>query len=138
MRYWTQDNCDLVYGSARAAGLDLKALRIDPVKGIIHTGVHVEIPEGLFGLLVPRSSTGMKKGLRLRNTVGIIDADYRGELMIAYDQDSLKCNAYDLEGERVAQLLIMPYHPCDLERVDQIDTLEDTVRGEGGFGSTGT
>ncbi|MBP2015033.1 dUTP diphosphatase [Anaerococcus degeneri] len=99
----------------------------------IHTGVYVEIPEGYFGAVYPRSSTGVKKHLMLANTVGIIDSDYRGELMIFFynygEEEQIIEN-----GDRLAQLVIQPYMQCEIQKVDD---LADSERGEGGFGSTG-
>lgn len=118
------------------AGLDLRTdrqviLRRDGYE-TIHTGVWVEIPAGNFGLIVPRSGLG-SRGFILRNTVGIIDSDYRGELMLMATNkgsDAIVLNKY----ERVAQLVIIPYTKVDLEIVDELD---DTVRGKKGFGSSG-
>lgn len=99
----------------------------------IHTGVHVEIPEGYFGAVYPRSSTGVKKHLMLANTVGIIDSDYRGELMIFFYNYGEKDQTIE-NGDRLAQLVIQPYMKCEIKKVDE---LADSERGEGGFGSTG-
>ena len=119
------------------AGLDIRSIKQVVVMrdrdSDLHTGLYVEIPPGHFGLIVPRSGLG-SKGLRLRNTVGIIDSDYRGEIMLMAKNkghDTIVINKY----ERIAQLVIIPYTYVDLEVVD---SLEDTVRGENGFGSTGT
>ena len=136
MKYYSKGG-DLIYGSPRAAGIDLQCIGLDKDAGILYTGAHFEIPLGLFGMLVPRSGLGMKQSLALRNTIGIIDADYRGEVMIAYDQDKLKCAPEDLIGDRVAQLIILPYHPVALDRVTDLAELESTDRGDGAFGSTG-
>ena len=100
--------------------------------GTVHTGVRVEIPEGFVGLIVPRSSTG-KLGLRLSNTVGVIDSGYRGEIMCKL----LNCTDFDItvkQSQGVVQLLIVPYVHMDFRRVDKVS---ETERGEGGFGSTG-
>lgn len=99
----------------------------------INTGLKLEIPQGFFGAVYPRSSTGVKKHLMLANTVGVIDSDYRGEIMIfmynyGKGPQSIK------KGDRIAQLVIQPYEKCELIKVDN---LEETDRGEGGFGSTG-
>jgi len=92
----------------------------------------VEIPKGYMGLLVPRSSMS-KTPLRCANSVGIIDADYRGELSIAYE--NVSCNDYTIfRGDRIAQLIIVPVVMVDVVEVDE---LSKTERGVGGYGSTG-
>lgn len=116
------------------AGIDLVAM--EPIKmsagqnKMIGTGLRVAIPEGFVGLVVPRSSTG-KAGFALANTMGIIDAGYRGEVKLAVKPTA---NIDFAAGSRVAQLVVIP---CLLERRVVLD-LDDTSRGEGGFGSTGT
>lgn len=99
----------------------------------INTDLRLEIPEGFFGAVYPRSSTGVKRHLMLANTVGIIDSDYRGEIMIfMYNYGN---NPQVIKkGDRIAQLVIQPYERCELIKVD---SLEETDRGESGFGSTG-
>lgn len=100
---------------------------------MIHTGVHIGLPEGWVAYIVPRSSTGTKTPLRLSNSVGVIDAGYRGELCVLYD------NISDMDytitaGDRIAQLIVMPsYH----FKANIVETLDETERGEGGFGSSG-
>lgn len=127
------------YATEHSAGIDLYCksegdIIIKSKETVkINTGVYVEIPEGYFGAVYPRSSTGVKKHLMLANTIGIIDSDYRGELMIFfynYGQEDQKIE----NGDRLAQLVIQPYMRCKIEKVDE---LADSVRGEGGFGSTG-
>ena len=126
------------YATEHSAGIDLycksdKDIIIKAKETVkIHTGIFVEIPEGYFGAVYPRSSTGVKKHLMLANTVGVIDSDYRGELMIFfynYGEEQVIEN-----GDRLAQLVIQPYLSCDIEKVDE---LSDSERGDGGFGSTG-
>ena len=99
----------------------------------INTGLKLEIPQGFFGAVYPRSSTGVKKHLMLANTVGVIDSDYRGEIMI-FMYNYGKSPQSIKKGDRIAQLVIQPYEKCELIKVDN---LEETDRGEGGFGSTG-
>lgn len=99
----------------------------------INTGLKLEIPQGFFGAVYPRSSTGVKKHLMLANTVGVIDSDYRGEIMIFMYNYGKSPQAIK-KGDRIAQLVIQPYERCELIKVDN---LEETDRGEGGFGSTG-
>lgn len=127
LRY-VSDSEDLTQGSANAAGLDLYVYSIEG--DMIGTGIRCAIPEGWVGMVVPRSSLGLK-GFRLRNTVGIIDSDYRGEIKLAFE-------GYTPEpGDRVAQLVLVPHWIGQVERMSSIDDLDETDRGEGGFGSTG-
>lgn len=129
-----------VYGSENAAGADLYALcehtiRIAPHDtAIVHTGLAAEIPEGYVGLIYARSGLATKKGLAPANKVGVIDSDYRGEIRIALHNHSRYEQSIE-PFERVAQLVIMPYVFAQFEETDE---LSDTVRGEGGFGSTGS
>lgn len=127
-------------GSLSAAGCDLYAclnkeeLRIAPgMTEKIRTGICIEIPEGYVGLIYARSGLATKRGLRPANCVGVIDSDYRGELIVALHNDTL-LNQMIENGERVAQLVITPYLPVDFEEVNE---LNDTDRGVSGFGSTG-
>lgn len=127
------------YGTASAAGADLYALpEGDTVIAagetkIIHTGIAVEIPEGYMGLIFARSGLATKCGLAPANKVGVIDADYRGELMVAlYNQSGAEQTV--AAGERIAQLIITPFLAVNFEECDE---LSDTERGVGGFGSTG-
>lgn len=123
-------------GSNDAAGLDLYCpfhikVPADSQKKI-PLGIAVEIPKSHMGLLVPRSSM-CKTPLRCANSVGIIDADYRGELSIAYE--NVSCNDYTIfRGDRIAQLIIVPIAVVDVE---EAQTLSETERGDGGYGSTG-
>ena len=128
------------YGSAGAAGADLYAatsydIIIEPGQTVkIGTGLAMELPEGTAGLILPRSGLASKKGLAPINTPGLIDCDYRGEFIVALHNHSDIPQKIEA-GERIAQLMIIPYIRCDFNRVDELDT---TKRGEGGFGSTGT
>ena len=127
LRY-VSDFAELTQGSANAAGLDLHVYSIEG--DMIGTGIRTAIPTGWVGLVVPRSSLGLK-GFRLRNTLGVIDSDYRGEIKLAFE-------GYTPElGERVAQLVLVPHYVGAVERMVSIDDLDATERGEGGFGSTG-
>lgn len=128
------------YGSEYAAGADLYAcmdapVTIEPGQTVmIHTGLAMEIPAGYAGLIYARSGLASKKGLAPANKVGVVDPDYRGEFMVALHNHSLTAAAVE-PGERIAQLVITPYITADFNPVDE---LTDTVRGAGGFGSTGT
>jgi len=122
------------YAKHGDAGMDLYSVRIDKDKyqnDVHYTGLAIEIPEGYVGLLFPRSSIS-KTSCALRNAVGVIDSGYRGEIMVKFGcMSNLDCYRV---GDRVAQLIIMPYPQIELEEVEE---LSDTDRGDGGFGSTG-
>lgn len=127
------------YGSDFAAGADFYACEGGEVTiaagetRLIHTGIAMEIPEGLVGLVYARSGLASKRGLAPANKVGVIDSDYRGEVMVALHNHS---NAPQTiaDGERIAQIVFAPYYTAEFQIVDE---LGDTARGEGGFGSTG-
>ena len=127
------------YGSEYSAGADLYAILDEGLEilphttSFIHTGISIEIPEGYCGLIFARSSMGAKRGLAPANKVGVIDADYRGEVMVALHNHSDSIATVE-PGERVAQLAIVPFLKAEFEVADE---LSDTVRGVGGFGSTG-
>lgn len=127
-------------GSKNAAGLDLYAyieegdIIVEPFTTVkINTGIAVEIPDGYFGGVYARSGLATKQGLRPSNCVGIIDSDYRGEVMVALYNDSDKPRTV-VNGDRIAQLIIQPYLNAE---IDIVDELSETDRGNGGFGSTG-
>ena len=128
------------YGSPFSAGADLYAceeapVTIEPGKFVlIHTGLSFEIPEGFAGLIFARSGLATKRGLAPANKVGVIDADYRGEVMVSLFNQSGVPQTVE-PGERVAQMVITPFLKADFTVSDE---LSDTVRGAGGFGSTGT
>lgn len=127
------------YGSRFSAGADIYALceadiTIAPGASVlIHTGLSFEIPAGFVGLVYARSGLASKKGLAPANKVGVIDSDYRGELMVAlYNHGDTAQTISD--GDRIAQLVIAPYLTAEFT---EADSLGDTQRGNGGFGSTG-
>ena len=127
------------YGTEYSAGADLynlnEAVTIPShATVLIHTGISVEIPEGYAGLIYARSGLASKRGLAPANKVGVIDADYRGEVMVALHNHS-DADAVVEAGERVAQLVVTPFLKVEYQLADE---LSDTVRGAGGFGSTGT
>jgi len=99
-----------------------------------HTGIAMEIPKGYVGLVFARSGIGVKRGLKPRNCVGVIDSNYRGEIMVCLHNDT-SATAYVEVGERIAQIVIVPYYKYELNLVDE---LSDTDRGENGWGSSGT
>ncbi len=127
------------YGTEFAAGCDLYACMDEDVTimphetAFIKTGLALEIPVGYAGLIYARSGLACKSGLAPANKVGVIDADYRGEIMVALHNHTNEAKTVGV-GERVAQLVITPYIVAAFNEVDE---LNDTVRGAGGFGSTG-
>ena len=128
------------YGSEYSAGADLYALLEEDCVILpnetkrIPTGLSMEIPEGYAGLIYARSGLATKKGLAPANKVGVVDADYRGEVMVALHNHSTIPQTV-APGERIAQLVVTPF--LKAEYFEQ-DTLSETVRGEDGFGSTGS
>lgn len=128
------------YGTEFSAGADIYALLDEPVTinpgetVFIHTGIAIAIPEGLVGLNFARSGMAAKRGLAPANKVGVIDSDYRGEVMVALHNHGKDPQTVE-HGDRVAQMVFVPYYTADFVEVDELDA---TVRGEGGFGSTGT
>ena len=127
------------YGSEFSAGADLYAVLDDEIvlkpgeTVLVRTGIAMEIPIGYAGLIYARSGLATKMGLAPANKVGVIDADYRGEIMVSlYNQSS--SNRTISNGERIAQLVITPFYKASFE---EVSTLSETVRGAGGFGSTG-
>jgi len=127
------------YGSSEAAGADLyAALREETVippgeTRLIPTGIALQIPSGYGGFLYARSGLALKKGLAPANKVGVIDADYRGEVMVALHNHSREAQTVE-PLERIAQLVLAPFLKGEFLAVEE---LEETQRGSGGFGSTG-
>lgn len=126
-------------GSKYSAGYDLsadidKSILIRPQETVkIPTGLSFEVPEGYFGGIYARSGLATKQGLRPANAVGACDSDYRGEYIVALHNDSDTTRIIE-PGQRIAQVIFQPYLVCELE---EVDTLTQTQRGDGGFGSTG-
>lgn len=127
------------YGSDHAAGADLRAclerdIAVLPGETVlVPTGIAVELPEGTVGLIYARSGLATKKDLAPANKVGVIDCDYRGEIMVPLHNHGREAQVV-AHGERIAQMVITPYIPALFEEKEM---LSDTVRGAGGFGSTG-
>lgn len=127
------------FGSPYAAGADLyacleEAVTIEPGKTVfIPTGLAMEIPVGYVGLVYARSGMACKRGLAPANKVGVVDSDYRGEFMIVLYNHGSEPQTVE-PGERIAQLVITPVL---MPRYTEVEELSDTVRGTGGFGSTG-
>lgn len=126
-------------GSEYAAGYDLYACLENDVEIAPHctakigTGITAAIPEGWFGAVFARSGLASKQGLRPANCVGVCDSDYRGEYIVALHNDSDETRTVR-NGDRIAQLVILPFMEAEFE---ECDSLPETVRGAGGFGSTG-
>ena len=127
------------YGSQYSAGADLYAAIDAPVSidagqtYLVKTGIAMEIPTGYVGLVFARSGLASKRGLAPANKVGVIDSDYRGEIKVALHNHTELPVTVDA-GERIAQISIVPFLKAAFS---ESETLSDTVRGEGGFGSTG-
>lgn len=127
------------YGTEFSAGADLYACLEEPVTILpgetkaIPTGIAMEVPVGCAGLVYARSSMGVKRGLAPANKVGVIDSDYRGEILVMLHNHGSAPQSVE-HGERVAQMLITPVLTPAYEAVAE---LSDTLRGSGGFGSTG-
>lgn len=127
------------YGTEFSAGADLYACTETPIiihpneTQFIHTGIALEIPVGLVGLIYARSGMACKKGVAPANKVGVIDSDYRGEIIVAlynHSNEPLEIS----HGDRIAQLVLTPYVAASFIETDSLD---DSKRGAGGFGSTG-
>ena len=127
------------YGTDYAAGADLYACSSEKISfepgetKLVKTGIALEVPEGYAGLIYARSGLASKRGLAPANKVGVVDSDYRGEVMVALHNHTNEVKEID-PYERIAQLVIAPYLKAEFNEVDELD---ETVRGEGGFGSTG-
>ena len=127
-------------GSNNSAGYDLYAvtnedfISITPHTSVkIGTGISMAIPDGYFGAIFARSGLATREGLRPANCVGVIDSDYRGEIMVSVYNDH-STTRFITPGERIAQIVFLPYKSVEFDEVLRLPT---TVRGEGGFGSTG-
>jgi len=127
------------YSTTQSSGMDLRANLTEPVilksneRGLFKTGLFLEIPDGYEAQVRPRSGLALKKGITVLNSPGTIDADYRGEIgiiLINLSQEDFMVN----HGERIAQLVFSSYSKADLL---QVEGLEESTRGLGGFGSTG-
>lgn len=127
------------YGSELAAGADLRAILDEPIiikpgeTVFLHTGLAIALPEGYVGLIYARSGIACKRGLAPANKTGVVDADFRGEIMVALHNHGTSEQTVE-PNERIAQLVITPFLHCEYEEVNDLD---DTSRGNGGFGSTG-
>ena len=126
-------------GDSEAAAIDLYACMDDSVTILpgrtawIPSGIACDFPNGYFGLVLPRSSVGAKRRLTLSNTAGVIDHSFNGEIMMVFQNDG---DVYQTihPGERLAQMILLPYVTYNIV---ETDSLTETERGEGGFGSTG-
>lgn len=127
------------YATVQSAGMDLRANIDAPIvlrpmeRRLVPTGLHIALPEGYEAQVRPRSGLALKHGITVLNTPGTIDADYRGEVMVLlmnFSQDDFVIN----DGERVAQMVIARYEQAWFE---EVDVLDETERGAGGYGHTG-
>ena len=129
-----EDSQEPTRGSDEAAGYDLYSYESETVVPkqikLIDTGISIRVPEGTYGRIAPRSSVS-KKDLILANSVGVLDSGYRGELKIRFQK--MGEEIYEI-GERIAQILVLPIPEIEFE---EVENLSESVRGEGGFGSTG-
>ena len=127
-----------VYGTAFAAGADLYAAEPAVIgsgkTAFVHTGIAIELPAGTVGLVYARSGLACKQDLAPANKVGVIDCDYRGEVMVALHNHGSETRTVE-RGDRIAQLVIAPYYTAEFSEAAE---LSETVRGAGGFGSTGS
>ncbi|MCZ4066718.1 dUTP diphosphatase [Microbacterium sp. H37-C3] len=127
-----------VYAHPGDAGADLvsvEQLRLEPgQRALVGTGVRIALPDGFAAFVVPRSGLAAKHGITVVNSPGTVDAGYRGEIKVTL-LNTDTAEPYDIApGDRIAQLIVMPVTPA---RFIPVDTLPESVRGEGGFGSTG-
>ncbi len=127
-----------VYAHPGDAGADLvstEALRLEPgQRALVATGVRIALPDGYLAFVVPRSGLAAKHGITIVNSPGTVDAGYRGEIKVSLLNTDTE-HAYDVAvGDRIAQLIVMPVSRA---RFIPVDDLPDSLRGEGGFGSTG-
>lgn len=129
------------YATSGAACFDIYAVLSEPIwvtskcPAIVPTGLKFDIPEGYFLAVHSRSGHGFKNDVRLANSTGIIDSDYTGELMIKLTRDKDDLDAFAVvHGDRIAQAMLMPVQQVELLEVEDV---KETVRGDGGFGSTG-
>lgn len=127
------------YATPQAAGMDLRADISKPIslhpneRALIPTGLHIQLPEGYEAMVRPRSGLALKHGITVLNTPGCVDADYTGNIGVILINLSNQCFEINA-GERIAQLVISPIAQCEWEEVDE---LENTERGDGGFGHSG-
>ena len=136
----TRDMSAPAYATEGAAAVDLRAAVDMPVtiapgeRALIPTGLAVAIPQGYVGIVAARSGLACKKGIALSNGIGVIDSDYRGEIGVSLHNTSSVPFTVE-RGERIAQMMFMPVATVSFLPAEE---LEETARGEGGFGSTGT
>ena len=128
------------YATSDSAGMDLRANLDRPIvlkpleRCLVPTGLYIALPHGTEAQIRPRSGLALKKGITVLNSPGTIDADYRGELMVSLYNHSGETRTVEC-GDRIAQLVIAPYLTARFQEAEELD---DTERGKGGFGSTGT
>ena len=135
----TSDNAMPVYATEHSAGVDLRADLLNPMtlaplqRALVPTGLYIALPHGTEAQIRPRSGLAYKHGITVLNSPGTIDADYRGELMVLLV--NLSSEPFEVKhGERIAQMVIAHYEAAQLQEVEELDA---TMRGAGGFGHTG-
>lgn len=127
------------YATEQSAGMDLRANIDEPItlhpleRRLIPTGLHIALPKGMEAQIRPRSGLALKHGITVLNSPGTIDADYRGEVMVLLINFSDKDFVIN-DGERIAQMVIARYEQVEFKSVEELD---ETERGEGGYGHTG-
>lgn len=138
IKYYKSGSYDPKIATNGAAGIDLCVNEVKTLSDHVEikTGIHVEIPPGWVGLLMPRSSWGLA-GWSLANTLGVIDSDYRGEIIIKAKHDNTRGFSSIKVGERVAQLIVVRSASTGITEVYDLGDLSPTKRGANGFGSTG-
>lgn len=135
--YCDQD-LEIGYANPGDAGIDLRAskpMTIPPEgRALVPCGVKIALPHGTVGMVCPRSGLAAKHGISIVNAPGIIDEGYRGEIMVVLHNTDLNSSFEVERGDRIAQLVVVPYLTCEVTAVDELD---DTERGDGMCGSTG-
>lgn len=128
----------ITYANPGDAGIDLRssedAVIFAGQRRLVHCGIRVALPKGTVGMVCPRSGLAGKEGITVLNAPGILDEGYRGEVMVILYNTDMDTSFHVKKGDRIAQLVVVPYISCDIVEVDDLD---ETERGEHGFGSTG-
>ncbi len=131
------------YATKGAAAFDLRAFIEAPIivqpmeRIVVKTGLYMQLPPGTVGLVCPRSGLAAKNGITVTNAPGVIDEDYTGEIMVILNNTSTE-DFFINNGDRIAQMMIMEYKKMQIQELKDVKEFNETVRGENGFGSTGT
>lgn len=136
---YENQNAPIAYANEGDAGIDLRSAEDCVIfagqRKLIRCGIRVALPKGTVGMVCPRSGLAGKHGITVLNAPGIIDEGYRGEIMVVLLNTAVDEAFHVRKGDRIAQLVVVPYVRCEIEQVNDLDATE---RGEGGFGSTGS